>query len=70
MIKYLTGIEQRKFWEIHTKAKEKLKEYWRNLPFIKKVAITERLQIDCALLQGTMGNFGLGELSDDACNRL
>lgn len=48
-MKYLKN--PKRFWEIHTKAKEMLNKKLTKLPFSEKIKIVERLNKDYKLLQ-------------------
>lgn len=65
--------DSKKFWEKHKKAREALEKRTANLPFSKKVVITEKLQADYEVLQRARearNQFGLGEIPPDAVNEL
>jgi len=65
--------DSKKFWGTREKARKAKDKKLARLPFLEKVAMTEKIQADYEVLRNAKGEskqFGLGEIPSDAMNEL
>ena len=70
MTKYMTKDEERIFWEKHEEARAQRDKKLARLPFSEKLAILERLKIDCEVLQNAKEELVGLRMPNSACNTL